>query len=78
MNKFSILLVASTALTACTTMTAEPELAAMQIDNDVVEQLSDDPAAKPELGNYGFDLAGMDAAVKPVSSSMAWSILSAV
>ena len=61
MTRFLPILLAGTALGACaTTYDSAPATTA---DNDVVEQLSDDPAGQAELGNYGFDTAGMDTSV---------------
>ncbi|MBW0145002.1 M13 family metallopeptidase [Sphingomicrobium clamense] len=65
MTRFLPVLLAGTALSACATTydSATATTAEIETENEVVEQLSDDPAGQAELGNYGFDIAGMDSSV---------------
>ncbi|MBB3763630.1 M13 family metallopeptidase [Sphingomicrobium lutaoense] len=64
MTRLMIGLLAGTSLAACAPqMDREVETASSA--KTPVEQLSDDPAGKPELGSFGFDMSGMDTSVDP-------------
>lgn len=66
MKRWIALLAAGTALTSCTTNnTADTAVAAPELTAAPVETQAAAPAAKPELGTYGFDTAGMDSSVRP-------------
>ncbi|MCA1654819.1 MAG: M13 family metallopeptidase, partial [Sphingomonadales bacterium] len=61
------LLAASTALAACATVpAAEPAAAQLAVASaDVPAEPVATPAPTPQLGTYGFDVAGMDRSVEP-------------
>jgi putative endopeptidase len=62
MRKLLILFAASTALAACTTAPSDqPETVAAAAAGPVAAPGS----AAPQIGSFGFDLAGMDRSVEP-------------
>ena len=67
MTRILPVLLAGTALAACTTVydTAPATTAEVQTEEEVVAELSNDPAGEAELGDYGFDMTGMDPGVAP-------------
>ncbi len=61
MKNLMIVLAASTALTACATSSAPP----VEVMPAAEMPMPQDVAPKPQIGTFGFDTTGMDAAVAP-------------
>ncbi len=59
MKKLLILLATSTALASCATTSAPVETAA-PATAEPVQQAAAEPAPRPEIGTFGFDVAGMN------------------
>jgi putative endopeptidase len=69
MRTLLILLAASTAMAACTTAgtTTDAEVAAQTetVSQAAVGPVAPAPANRPQIGSFGFDMAGMDRSVSP-------------
>ena len=66
MKRYLVFLAASTALAGCSATTAPPAEVAAPVA--AVEAPAPAPAPKPELGAFGFDIAGMETSVLPGDS----------
>src|SRR5687768_10571501 len=63
-----LILLASTSLAACTTggtTTSEVAEQTATVAEAAVGPVAPAPAERPQLGSFGFDLAGMDRSVEP-------------